>query len=220
MRIFITLLLLVSFGSFSLTLEQSKNIKKVSDFYGQRAGKRVNTWYNLIQHLRYKSKKTQMVAVNNFFNMLYYTTDRRIWGLNDYWATPLEFLGANAGDCEDYTIAKYDTLRQLGFKDNSLRLIYVKAIRLNVFHMVLAYYPTESSTPLLLDNLNRYITTADKRKDLYPIYSFNATKLWLMKKNGKLGAAKGSSSRLSSWKNLLRRKRNHSLRKTIVNFDE
>ncbi len=40
-----------------------------------------------------------------------------------------------------------------------MRLIYVKAIELNQFHMVLAYYPTPSSEPLILDNINPEIVT-------------------------------------------------------------
>ncbi|MCV5869138.1 transglutaminase-like cysteine peptidase, partial [Escherichia coli] len=94
----------------------------------------------------------QLAGVNDFFNQLYFVDDIKLWGKTDYWATPLEFLGSNAGDCEDFTIAKYFSLLELGIPDSKMRLIYVKAIELNQFHMVLAYYPTPSSEPLILDN--------------------------------------------------------------------
>lgn len=220
MKIFWVLLLLVSFSAYPLTQSQNKTIGRVSQVYGERAGLRINTWYNLIQQLRFKSKQQQLNDVNVFFNRLFYISDRKMWGVNDFWTTPFEFLGARGGDCEDYAIAKYYTLKQLGFDDNTLRLIYVKALQLNEFHMVLAYYPTPSSTPLILDNIDGEIKKANKRKDLYPIYSFNASKLWLMKKNGKTGAVKGSSSRISLWKKVQDRERSLKLKKPIINFDE
>ena len=220
MRIFWVLLLLVSFGAYPLTQSQNKTIGKISQAYGERAGLRVNTWYNLIQQLRFKSKEQQLNDVNVFFNRLYYMTDEKMWGVSDFWATPYEFLGASAGDCEDYAIAKYYTLKQLGFNDNKLRLIYVKALQLNQFHMVLAYYPTPSSIPLILDNIDGVIKKADQRRDLYPIYSFNASKLWLMKKNGKTGSVKGSSSRISLWQKVQDRERTLNFKKPIINFDE
>ncbi len=63
-------------------------------------------------------------------------------GLERLLGDPLEFLGSNAGDCEDFTIAKYFSLLELGVSDKKLRLVYVKTIELNQFHMVLAYYST------------------------------------------------------------------------------
>ncbi len=71
-----------------------------------------------------------------------------------------------------------------------MRLIYVKAIELNQFHMVLAY-PTPSSEPLILDNINPEIVRASKRSDLLPIYSFNGTNLWLMKSSAGTGELAG-----------------------------
>ena len=44
----------------------------------------------------------------------------------DYWATPVESLRKGEADCEDYAIAKYFTLRQLGVADDKLRITYYK----------------------------------------------------------------------------------------------
>jgi predicted transglutaminase-like cysteine proteinase len=134
-------------------------------------------------------------------------------------ATPLEFLGVGAGDCEDFSIAKYFSLRELGVADNKLRLVYVKALELNQFHMVVAYYPTPSSVPLLLDNLDGDIKPATKRPDLLPIYSFNASKLWLMKQKGQ-GQLAGKASRLSLWNDLRQRSDRIKLNRPKINFDE
>lgn len=152
------------------------------------------------------------------FNQLNFVNDIHLWGSKDYWATPLEFLGSNAGDCEDFTIAKYFSLLELGVSDKKLRLVYVKAIELNQFHMVLAYYSTPSAEPVILDNINPQIKPASKRKDLLPIYSFNGKNLWLMKSNN--GQLAGDSSRLSLWNDLRARERSLKLNKPLVSYDE
>ncbi|MDM8349520.1 transglutaminase-like cysteine peptidase [Pseudomonas sp. sp1636] len=54
-----------------------------------------------------------------------------MWGERDYWATPIEALVKGAADCEDYSLAKYFSLRQLGVPTGKLRLTYVKALKLN-----------------------------------------------------------------------------------------
>lgn len=96
--------------------------------------------------------------------------------------------------------------------------MYVKAIELNQFHMVLAYYDTPSAQPLILDNINPQIKPASQRRDLLPIYSFNGQHLWLMKsKNGELA---GNASRLSLWNDLRSRERSLNLNKPLVNYDE
>ncbi|MFA0087148.1 transglutaminase-like cysteine peptidase [Vibrio sp. 10N.261.51.F12] len=193
-------------------------INTVSNIYGARAGKRVETWRAVLSDLQGQPEKVQLEKVNAFFNQLNFVDDIKLWGKKDYWATPLEFLGSNAGDCEDFTIAKYFSLLELGVSDKKLRLVYVKAIELNQFHMVLAYYETPRAQPLILDNLIGEIKPASKRNDLLPIYSFNGRNLWVMKTTqGKLA---GKSSRLKLWNDLRSRERSLKLRKPKVNYDE
>ncbi|MGV2990238.1 transglutaminase-like cysteine peptidase [Vibrio sp. E150_011] len=193
-------------------------INTVSKIYGARAGKRVETWRTVLSDLQGQPEKVQLEKVNAFFNQLNFVDDIKLWGKKDYWATPLEFLGSNAGDCEDFTIAKYFSLLELGVSDKKLRLVYVKAIELNQFHMVLAYYETPRAQPLILDNLIGEIKPASKRNDLLPIYSFNGRNLWVMKTTqGKLA---GKSSRLKLWNDLRSRERSLKLRKPKVNYDE
>ena len=54
-------------------------------------------------------------AVNRFVNGWAYRADADNYGRSDYWATPLEFF-RRSGDCEDYVIAKYRSLRLLGLR--------------------------------------------------------------------------------------------------------
>jgi len=111
--------------------------------------------------------------VNEFFNRLPAVTDWLQWGVEDYWATPAEFLASSAGDCEDYAIAKYFTLKELGVPIARLRLVYAKTWRSSEAHMVLAYYAAPGADPLIMDNLQGSIESASERPDLTPVYMFN-----------------------------------------------
>ncbi|KJF98407.1 transglutaminase-like cysteine peptidase [Photobacterium leiognathi] len=187
-----------------LAASNKQQIEKIKQFYGERAGKRATAWRSLIHDSQHLSERQKLRAVNNFFNQFVFVSDQKLWGQEDYWATPYEFVGVGAGDCEDFSIAKYQALRDLGIPDKKLRLIYVKALEFNQFHMVVAYYQTPSSVPVILDNLKGEILPATKRKDLLPIYSFNGNKLWLIKKQGQTQIA-GDASRLSLWNDLRHR---------------
>ena len=148
-------------------------------------------------------ESTKLRAVNDFFNKVRWLDDLTVWGKNDYWATPLEFLERNAGDCEDFSIAKYFTLRELGVPESKLRIMYVKALAYNQAHMVLLYYASPSAMPLVLDNINPKIEPASKRTDLVPVYSFNGSGLWI--NNSPTGQKVGTSDRIGPWRDLLAR---------------
>lgn len=176
--------------------------------YGNKAEKRVLIWDKLIESAKGKKTLKKLKLVNDFFNRIPYKLDKKHWGKKDYWATPFEFLGTGAGDCEDYAIAKYYTLRKLGIPENKLRITYVKYLKkrskFEQAHMVLTYYHKQNSTPVVLDNINKKLKLASKRKDLKPIYSFNAQGLWKAKNKGKSSQRVGKNN-LKSWKNLVSR---------------
>ncbi|MBR7887850.1 transglutaminase-like cysteine peptidase [Marinomonas sp. A79] len=174
---------------------------QAGNVYGANAEKRILAWRRLVDEAKPLPIIDQLAQVNNFFNQMEFVDDIDLWKQEDYWATPIEFLGMQAGDCEDFTIAKYFTLREMGVPDEKLRLVYVKALKLNQHHMVLAYYHKPTSIPVLLDNLDKELKPASKRNDLLPIYSFNAENLWLSKEKGR-GVLVGGSSRLSLWTDL------------------
>lgn len=176
-------------------------IQSVRDKYGEQAVKRVMNWQKLMQEGKGESENDKLTLVNDFFNRLRFRSDITLWGKNDYWATPIEAMSRGAGDCEDYSIAKYFTLRELGVPDSKLRIMYVKALKLNQAHMVLTYYSSPGAMPLVLDNLNSRILPADKRTDLAPVYSFNGDGLWLSKSRSK-GLRVGTSKRINLWRDL------------------
>ncbi|MGB0938379.1 MAG: transglutaminase-like cysteine peptidase [Colwellia sp.] len=185
-------------------LDWDKLEAKVIAHYDAKAGLRLRAWQTILADKSLQQDIDKLKKVNRFFNQLQFVNDIDLWGKNDYWATPVEFLGVNGGDCEDFSIAKYFTLLAMGVDASKLRINYVKAVKLNQFHMVVTYYETPNSMPLVLDNINGKILPASQRKDLLPIYSFNGDSLWLSKAKGQ-GKRVGSSDRLSSWNNLRER---------------
>lgn len=153
--------------------------------YGAQAVERVRSWFSLMLGASQAGEREKLKQVNEFFNRIPNTSDQAQWGKLDYWATPLELIGTNGGDCEDFALAKYFTLRELGVPDERLRLTYVRAYlpasKEMQSHMVLTYHTTPDAEPLVLDNLTNAIKLASERKDLAPTYSFNGAQLWASK---------------------------------------
>lgn len=176
-------------------------LDRVEKKHGKDAVTRLKNLTKLIQEDVKGTELEKVKYVNAFFNKIPYYEDIVHWKVKDYWATPFEKLTTNGGDCEDYSIAKYFTLKELGVKDKKLRIMYVKAINWGVAHMVLSYFPKPDDIPLVLDNINKKVLPAHKRKDLVPVYSFNADGLWIAKSRGK-GKKVGSSSKISLWQGL------------------
>ena len=175
--------------------------------YGSPAVLAVNQWREVLVKAQGQAETEQIVRINDFFNRkIVFEDDPVIWAKADYWATPLETMGRGRGDCEDFAIAKYVSLRSLGIPIDKLRLTYVRA-QLgggSQAHMVLAYYPSPKQEPLILDNLISEIRPASHRNDLYPIFSFNSEGLWVG--NGPTEKPSGSpTARLSRWRDVIAR---------------
>ena len=182
-------------------------LQRIENEYDSEARQRVEAWQILMQENKDLTEREKLAVVNDFFNSnVLFVDDILLWDKEDYWATPIEMLSLGAGDCEDYSIAKYFTLKQLGVDEDKLRITYVKAIDLNQAHMVLTYFENKRAIPLVLDNLINEIQPASRRQDLTPVYSFNGTGLWLAKSRGE-GQRGGDASRLSLWEALAARMR-------------
>lgn len=184
----------------------NNKIQLVQKKYGTKAKKRVELWDKMLRETKDLKTLNKLKNVNDFFNKIKYRTDPKHWRKKDYWATPFEFLGTAAGDCEDYAIAKYYSLRKIGIPEHKLRITYVIYKRAHTIydqaHMVLTYYHKPGATPIILDNINKKLKLATKRKDLKPIYSFNASGLWQAKNKGSVRVGRNN---LKAWKNLMSR---------------
>lgn len=179
-------------------------LRSAKNQYGESAKLRLLAWEHLIQNNSSHTDEEKLKIVNTFFNQMQFVDDMTHWKKPDYWATPVEFLSSGGGDCEDFSLAKYFTIKALGVSEKKINMTYVKAIQLNQAHMVVTYYRTPKAIPLVLDNLIGDIRPATQRKDLIPVYSFNGSGLWLAKSRGR-GKKVGNSDRLKRWQNLLDR---------------
>jgi predicted transglutaminase-like cysteine proteinase len=176
----------------------------IEAWHSDDARGRFAAWRALVDDLRRHPERDRLRLVNDFFNRtIRFSDDPTVWGQDDYWATPLETLGAGAGDCEDFAIAKYFTLLESGVPVHRLRLIYVLAHvgvdgSTTVAHMVLAYFERPDADPLVLDSLTGDILPGAARPDLDPVYSFNGSGVWY-------GAASSPTpvDRLSRWQDVL-----------------
>lgn len=199
-------LLLAFFLSYAFGVHDYKAISnqalaRVEVRFGPEGRARVSDWTDLLSELGSQvppEDARHLRKVNDYFNQVDWVWDIDHWGIEDYWATPIETLGSNGGDCEDFSIGKYFSLTSLGMDTSKLRITYVKALDYDLAHMVLAYYETPSSEPLILDNINKTILPASQRADLLPVYSFNGEGLWLAKSRSR--TVKGDISKnLPSW---------------------
>lgn len=188
----------------------SKLTNLAAERYGEPAHHAIIRLQTTINELKSASELQKVKEINAFFNteIKYFDEDINIWGESDYWATPLESLGKQRGDCEDFSIAKYIFLKELGVPNDHLKLTYVKAqiggshSKIFVAHMILSYYATPTSEPIILDNLISDTRPASRRQDLIPIFSFNSEGLW----TGASNSTKTESlSSLSRWRGVLAR---------------
>ena len=189
-------------ANFTLDRELLQRAEKK---FGKEAYNRLTAWEDLIRQDKSRTDREKLEKVNHFFNSkVRFSSDLDVWGSEDYWATPIEFLCKGAGDCEDFAIAKYFSLIAMGVLEEKLKITYCKALQYNIHHMVLTYYSDPEAEPLVLDNLVDSISFSSKRTDLMPIFGFNGSGLWMAKQRGQ-GKMAGSSSRIKLWQELLQK---------------
>lgn len=140
---------------------------------------RVQMWKAEIQKLRHNSDREKIDGVNAYINKVRYIDDSKNYKKSDYWATPIEFF-SRGGDCEDFAIAKYASLRALGFSSDQLRIAIVQDKIRNLAHAVLIVY-TDDGT-FVLDNQNKRVESVARVTRYQPVFSINSDSWWLHKK--------------------------------------
>lgn len=179
--------------------------KQIQQRYGEERLEDFSDWRDTIAEGSTLSDMDRLHLANQFANRrIRFVSDNDHWQKSDYWATPLESLGSKGGDCEDFAIFKYFTLKAMGVDESKMRLMYVRALLINEPHMVLIYFEDPKAMPLVLDNLKTQILPASQRRDLKPVYSFNGQGLWLAKAQG-LGSNKPTSGGTKNWTDLVNR---------------
>ena len=139
-------------------------------------GRGAAAWRALLKSLDGAPLIEQLHAVNRFANQYRYKPDEQNWGKSDHWATPLEFL-ARSGDCEDYAIFKYLSLRELGVPADRLRLVVLKDTLRDLAHAVLAVRDDDGQI-WILDNVTNAVLRHDRLGHYVPYYSVNEEARW------------------------------------------
>lgn len=142
---------------------------------------RVQSWKASIKRLQGMSEADKVAGVNDYVNKVNYIEDRQNYNKSDYWATPIEFF-ARGGDCEDFAIAKYASLRALGFRADQMRIAIVQDKIKNIPHAILIVYTDEGT--FVLDNQDKRTRTASDVNRYKPIFSINSGAWWLHKDGG------------------------------------
>ena len=132
-------------------------------------------WEGIKEQAAGLSLKDKLKLINNFFNRMPYRTDREVWGVDDYWEDPREFI-QKSGDCEDYSITKYYALRELGLEASDMRIVVLQDTIRNLAHAVLVVFG--DGTAYVLDNVSNVIMTHDRLGHYKPQYSINEEYRW------------------------------------------
>jgi predicted transglutaminase-like cysteine proteinase len=163
-------------------------LKAFNSWPENKAAERFNAWQDLIEKYKNSHELDKVKAANDFLGLAkfqvsrnqivnmnnnhhasnaigIYRTDADMWGSADDWATPVEYVGYSAGDCEDFAFAKMFTLQAMGVPAERMYMAMVNfnpraenpnARQAPEGHMVLFYYPENTSAnnrdnPYVLD---------------------------------------------------------------------
>jgi len=137
---------------------------------------RVMVWKDVLDNLKHNSTIDQVAGVNDFINKFQYINDSDNYEQSDYWATPLEFI-SKGGDCEDFAIAKYASLKALGFSPSQMRIAVVRDTIKDIPHAVLIVYVEGKS--FVLDNQDKQVEETASVTRYKPIFSINSSGWWL-----------------------------------------
>jgi len=144
---------------------------------GERGACRLEDWQEFLAEIANEDEAEQLYRVNRYMNHYRYRTDQRNWRRSDFWAVP-EQLFERGGDCEDYVIAKYISLRALGIPAERLRVVVVYDRKKRGDHAVLLVFGVHET--LVLDNRRkRVVGWADTRSRYKPYYSLNENSVWI-----------------------------------------
>lgn len=133
------------------------------------------SWEVFLHNLQGQPRLQQVQQVNSYINNSHYVRDMVNWGAEDYWETVFEFFNRR-GDCEDYAIAKYFSLKKLGFTEDMLRIVVLNDANLGVLHSVLAVYV--DGRIYILDNQTQAVLEDKQIHHYQPIYAINAKAWW------------------------------------------
>ncbi|WP_152017798.1 transglutaminase-like cysteine peptidase [Aliarcobacter butzleri] len=207
MKSLILLVLFLFSNSFAYEFKLNQKDKNLIEKSTQKSFilKRLAKYEEVKNKARNLDTNKKLTQINLFINGSLAEFDNASMGIDDYWMTPKEFFIKGHGDCEDYVIAKYFTLLELGVKKENLYPAIVSVKGSPGFHLVLLYVEDKNKSPLVLDNLSFKILPFSKRTDLTPIAAFNEIDSYTLTREKFLQKANVDWGKENKWEKLLNR---------------
>ena len=207
MKSLILLVLFLFSNSFAYEFKLNQKDKNLIEKSTQKSFilKRLAKYEEVKNKARNLDINKKLTQINLFINGSLAEFDNASMGIDDYWMTPKEFFIKGHGDCEDYVIAKYFTLLELGVKKENLYPAIVSVKESPGFHLVLLYVEDKNKSPLVLDNLSFKILPFSKRTDLTPIAAFNEIDSYTLTREKFLQKANVDWGKENKWEKLLNR---------------
>ncbi|MFW3344331.1 transglutaminase-like cysteine peptidase [Aliarcobacter butzleri] len=207
MKSLILLVLFLFSNSFAYEFKLNQKDKNLIEKSTQKSFilKRLAKYEEVRNKARNLDINKKLTQINLFINGSLAEFDNASMGIDDYWMTPKEFFIKGHGDCEDYVIAKYFTLLELGVKKENLYPAIVSVKGSSGFHLVLLYVEDKNKSPLVLDNLSFKILPFSKRTDLTPIAAFNEIDSYTLTREKFLQKANVDWGKENKWEKLLNR---------------
>ncbi|MFW3439273.1 transglutaminase-like cysteine peptidase [Aliarcobacter butzleri] len=207
MKSLILLILFLFSNSFAYEFKLNQKDKNLIDKSTQKSFilKRLAKYEEVRSKARNLDINKKLAQINLFINGSLAEFDNASMGIDDYWMTPKEFFIKGHGDCEDYVIAKYFTLLELGVKKENLYPAIVKVEGSASLHLVLLYVEDKNKSPLVLDNLSFKILPFSKRTDLTPIAAFNEIDSYTLTREKFLQKVNVNWEKENKWEKLLNR---------------
>ena len=82
---------------------------------------------DIVDNAKARKGRARLGEINRAINLaIRPISDLAQWGENDVWSSPLVTFASGAGDCEDYAIAKFVALRQVGVSPDDLRIVILR----------------------------------------------------------------------------------------------
>jgi len=143
-----------------------------------RAAKVRDAFNRVVEQAAAQSGFDMLVTTNTLINAVPYRTDQEVYGVSDYWATPVEMLAAGGGDCEDHAIAKLAVLKRAGVSADSLRLVVGIDTATGKAH-AMAAVELDGTAYVLDGRTNRVVAWGAAELHFKPLYAAGFSKAWI-----------------------------------------
>ncbi len=153
----------------------------------------ITHWQAFLRAQTRRPPLEQLIAVNKFMNARPYKQDNWLYDASDYWAGVSDFL-QHSGDCEDFAIAKYFSLRQLGFNPDTMQVMLVYDVYSGTDHAVLRVALDDKV--YFLDNREDLIDRAGFEKRYRPHIAFNENDVYMFDRPLMARSIRGDDERI------------------------